>query len=695
MRFIKKAALWGSICGVIAVGVFTAVHWDSISWRLQLYQRKLGGGLGDLSWKELVEFTAGRDRFAIGRPISEGRSIEAAVTNPYTSTDDHRLGAQLFHARCIECHGNDASGGAHGPSLLRPTFDHGDSDFAVYKVLRDGILGTPMAPTHLSFDERWRLVGYLRTLQHRFLAKAARPAPEISVTAEDIRFAGQRTDQWLTYSGSLNGMRFTPLAQITAANVNRLRLKWVRQLATEATITEATPLVINGVMYFSEPVNNVVALDVRTGALLWRVERELPADLPVCCGRVNRGLAARGGALFLGTLDGHLLALDASTGNTLWDATVADPSKGYSITVAPLAFRDSVVVGISGGEYGIRGFLAAYDVHSGKQQWKFYTIPAPGEPGHESWQNDAWRTGGGPTWVTGSYDPEHDLLYWGVGNPAPDYQGAVRPGDNLYTDSVIALHAASGRLAWHFQFTPHDEHDWDSNQTPILTDLVVRGTKRQVICWANRNGFYYVLDRVTGEFLTATAFSKLNWASGTDSRGRPILTDSGQVTMGGALTYPGVGGATNWQPPAFNPKLGSIFIPANEQGSVFTKTAKDEVERGQQGLYVGSGAANSTGIIPFVRSLDAATGKRRWEYASPLITRGAGGFTGLLATGGGLVFGASGGTIFALDAASGKERWRLFLGGNTFAPPISFTIDGRQVIAIAAGRAMFVFEPSS
>ena len=256
-----------------------------------------------------------------------------------------------------------------------------------------------------------------------------------------------------------------------------------------------------------------MALNATTGQEIWRFERTLPSNLPVCCQRVNRGLAILGGTLFVGTLDAKLIALDAKSGEVRWQTDVADTSAGYTITVAPLIAKDAVIIGVSGGEFGIRGFLSAYDASNGKMRWRFYTIPAPGEAGHESWKNDAWKTGGGPTWVTGSFDPDLNLLYWGVGNPSPNYAGETRPGDNLFSNSVVALDAGTGKLVWHFQFTPHDEHDWDSNQTPVLADIDIAGARRKVICWANRNGFYYVLDRTSGEFLVGRPFVEVTWAS--------------------------------------------------------------------------------------------------------------------------------------------------------------------------------------
>jgi alcohol dehydrogenase (cytochrome c) len=394
--------------------------------------------------------------------------------------------------------------------------------------------------------------------------------------------------------------------------------------------------------------------------------------------------------LFLGSLEGYLVAINATNGSVIWQTAVANPSDGFTMTGAPLIVNGSVVVGVAGGEFGIRGFLAAYDAETGRQQWKFYTIPGPGEFGHDTWKNDAWRTGGGPTWITGSYDPSLDLLYWGVGNPAPDEQGDVRPGDNLFTDSIIALHASSGKLAWYFQFTPHDDHDWDAAQTPILADILIKGLLRRVICVANRNGFYYVLDRTTGEFLVGVPFVEQNWAKGLDSAGRPILSSDEGVSSSGRLTRPGVGGGVNWQNAAFDHNSGLIFVPATESVSVFTKALNPK--RGDFGFYPGSAGLDAEPYHSVVRALDAATGAKKWECFAPNWKESfASGYSGLLATGGGLVFGASEGFAFAIDSATGRELWRVFLGGDTYAAPISFTVDGRQVILVSAGRALFEF----
>ena len=490
-----------------------------------------GGPRSGLSWRELWFMTHAQGGFGLEGVVSYGYSLEGTVLNPYLTSTDHQRGAETFQAHCLVCHGKDGIGG-YAPPLNRSPFRHGDSDLTIYKIVRDGIPGAGMPRIPMSPLERWQLVGHLRTLQQggSKLNSGQLPPAELQVSSEQIRSAGSRPDQWLTYSGSLDGHRYTPLTEITPENVARLRVRWVHQFdTTESTKIESTPIVAGGTIFTTEPPNNVVALETGTGAEKWQYRRSLPDKLPVCCARTNRGLAVLGNVLFLGSLDCNLVAINATTGSVIWQTPVCNPADGVTMTGAPLIVNDSVVVGVAGGEYGIRGFLAAYDAKTGRQKWKFNTIPGPGEFGHETWNNDAWRTGGGPTWITGSYDPSLDLIYWGVGNPAPGLQGDVRPGDNLFTDSVIALHASSGKLAWYFQFTPHDEHDWDAVQTPILADLPIKGVLRRVLCVANRNGFYYVLDRATGEFLVGVPFVEQNWAKGLDSAGRPILSADARV----------------------------------------------------------------------------------------------------------------------------------------------------------------------
>jgi alcohol dehydrogenase (cytochrome c) len=462
----------------------------------------------------------------------------------------------------------------------------------------------------------------------------------------------------------------------------------VRQLPAIDDKIEATPLVANDVIFVSVPPY-VLALRAKTGEILWQHERKAPGDLPICCGRVSRGLAIASDAVLVGTLDAHLIALDANSGRLRWEVEVADSAKGYSITGAPLVLGKKVVVGVSGGEYGARGMIAAYDVATGKLQWQFNTIPGPGSVGHETWKSDAWHNGGGAAWVTGSYDPSLNLLYWGIGNPSPVYAGDVRPGDNLFTESVVALRADTGELAWYFQFTPHDEHDWDSAQTPVLADLPVDGAPRRLMLWANRNGFFYALDRATGAFVRGTAFVHQTWAQYLSVTGRPVLTATGEVSERGSVVSPGVEGGTNWQASAYDPSQQLYFVHAKESSSIFSKSTPDRVKHSNGQLYVGSGAAAASPTTFIVRALDAKTGNKVWEYPSP--DGSDGGTSGLLATEGNLVFGCSGGVLFALDSRTGAELWRVALGAATYAPPISVNIDGKETILVSAGRALFAF----
>jgi alcohol dehydrogenase (cytochrome c) len=689
------------ICFVLAVA-FAVLSlpkgWTGkqVAWRAQLFAKKAEGQVPDLSWHELWFMTHVRGGFGLEEFANLGFSLEGAVQSPFSSSEDTQAGGRIFAEKCVVCHGDSGRGGI-APALNHAGFSHGDSDLAIYKVIRNGIPEAGMPRFALSNLDRWQIVGYLRTLQLHDASQSAQAlaTADIQVNSEEIRTAGSKTDQWLTYSGSLDGHRYTPAAEITRNNVSRLRLRWIHQYGTtEFEKAESTPIVVGGVIFMTEPPSNVVALDAASGAVRWQYRRSLPDKIPTCCGRVNRGLAVLGNSLYLGSLDCYLVALDAKTGGVIWQSQVCSPSDGYAMTGAPLIVNESVVVGVTGGEYGARGFVAAFDAKTGRLQWKFNTIPGPGEFGHDTWKNDAWKTGGAPTWITGSYDPSLDLLYWGVGNPSPEFQGDVRSGDNLFANSVVAVHASTGKLAWYFQFTPHDEHDWDATQTPIIADIPIKGVPRHVLCIPDRNGFYYVLDRATGEFLLGVPFVEENWAKGLDSAGRPILSSNGEASAAGRIVRPGAGGGINWQNTAFDKKIGVIYVPATEGASIFTKA--EHPERGDLGFYPGSSGGDY--VVPeehVVRALDAATGTKkweRWERSLPSSEKSLfRGYSGLLATGGGLVFGASGGFVFAIDSATGTELWRVNLGGDTYAPPISFTVDGHQVILVSAGRALFMF----
>ena len=440
---IKKLVISAAVI-VIGTICAEALHWhpsywksvvsleDHIAWRARLYLLKAQGGVPEISWTELWELTRPYGGFVgyVGNTVKSGQSLAAGLSySQYASDSDREAGARIFRERCTGCHGSDGSGGLHGPSLTRSRYKHGDSDLAIYKILRDGIPGTGMPSADLPLRELMQVTAAVRMLQLHSSedqnSGASRLA--IQVSSERLQAAGTNPDEWLTYSGSYNGWRHTSLAEITPANVAQLKLRWIKQFDTNDPYIEATPLVIDGVVFMTVPASNVLALDAKTGDVLWEYDRPIPDDLPLSGARVNRGLAVNRSTLFLGSLDGYLVAINANDGKVIWQTLVASPSDGYSITGAPLVVNNSVVVGIAGGEFGIRGFLAAYDVSTGQQQWKFQTIPGPGEFGHETWENDAWRTGGGSTWNTGSYDPSTELLYWGVGNPSPDFSRRRAP----------------------------------------------------------------------------------------------------------------------------------------------------------------------------------------------------------------------------------------------------------------------------
>src|SRR5881409_1614514 len=388
-----------------------------------------------------------------------------------------------------------------------------------------------------------------------FLVSLVMPILRAQVLNDRLPRAAAEPHNWMMYSGTYASQRYSTLSQINPSNVKNLEQKWIFQ-AESLEKFETTPLVVDGIMYITQAPSDALALDAKTGRVFWIYRYYPSADVKPCCGSVNRGLAILGDTLFLATLDAHLVALDAKTGKPLWNTKVADSAAGYAMTVAPLVVKDKVIVGVAGGEFGIRGFIAAFDARTGREAWRFYTIPGPGEPGHDTWKGDAWEHGGGSVWTTGSYDPDLNLTYWGTGNPGPDWNSDARPGDNLYSDSAIALDPDTGKLKWYFQFTPHDDFDFDSVQVPVLADLEWKGQKRKVILWANRNGFFYVLDRATGKFLLGKPFVKITWASGFDEKGRPTRVEGQAPSLEGTLVYPGNPGGTSWYSPSYSPGTG-------------------------------------------------------------------------------------------------------------------------------------------
>jgi alcohol dehydrogenase (cytochrome c) len=506
------------------------------------------------------------------------------------------------------------------------------------------------------------------------------------VPYERIVQARRDPGNWLTYSGGYASHRHSPLAEITTENVAQLKAAWIYQIGKPGLV-ETTPLVVDGVMYITEPPSTVTALDVRSGRPLWTWSPVMPRDVRfIGFPPVNRGVAILDETVFVGTLDAHLVALDAKSGTVRWDVVVADNATGHSITVAPLALDGKVVVGISGGEAGIRGFLDAYDAKTGKRLWRFWTIPGPGEEGNETWGGESWKTGAGPTWVTGSFDPALNLVYWGVGNPGPDWNGDLRPGDNLYTCSLIALDADTGKLKWHFQFTPHDIHDWDACQIPVLVDGEFQGRPRRLIATANRNAFYYLLDRETGEFLLGSPYAKQTWAKGLGARGRPIRIPGTEPSEEGTLVYPSLQGATNWFSPSYSPRTGLFYVAVRQMGAYYFK-GEAEYEPGKPFLGGGEQALAGDEASGVIRALNVMTGKKQWEF--PLHSPP---WAGVLSTAGGLVFGGTNeGNFFALDDTTGEVRWQFQTGGAIRANPMSFSIDRRQHVAIAAGTAILVF----
>ncbi len=512
------------------------------------------------------------------------------------------------------------------------------------------------------------------------------PSAIPAAPADELTAADRSPHNWLTYSGNYQAHRHSGLREISAANAAGLELKWAYQ-AKVVEKFETTPLVVDGVMYITTPPSDVVALDAASGVRLWEYKRRMPPKTQVCCGQVNRGLAVSGRRLFLGTVDAHVVALDRLSGNVLWDTQMIDYKDGYSVTHAPLVVKDKVIVGVAGGEYGVRGFLDAYDVATGARRWRFQLSPGPGEFGNETWAGDSWKTGGASIWITGSYDPDLNLTYWGTGNPGPDWNGDARKGDNLFSCSVVALDADSGERKWHFQFTPHDEHDWDATQIMVLVDKPFRGRRRKLLLNANRNGFYYVLDRATGEFLHGKAYVKQTWAKGLDDRGRPLRLPGTFPTAEGTHVYPQVAGGTNWMSPAFNPSTGLLYVPVREGGSLYYQGEADYKpgRRFQGGYFNNEKVAGDW--YGAVRALDPLTGDTKWEHRLGIPP-----WAGLMSTAGGLVFaGTEDGYFKALDAQTGRELWHANLGGRVIANPMSFAVNGRQRVAIAAGSALFVF----
>jgi alcohol dehydrogenase (cytochrome c) len=558
----------------------------------------------------------------------------------------------------------------------------------VAEVVREKSL---MPKVEATLSEMRNLIAYLSRLTTGLNAKATLAgATEMGAGIPFADVAQPKPGTWPTYHGNLGGNRFSPLDQINTSNVQHLAPKWMFTIQGAPRDLEVTPVVAGGVMYVTS-VNEAFALDARSGREIWHYSRpRTPGLAGDAASGINRGVALLGDRVFMVTDNAHLIALHRYTGQLLWDVEMADSRQNYGATSAPLVANDVVISGVSGGDEGVRGFLDAYRASTGAHVWRFWTVPARGEPGSETWVGRAIEHGCAATWLTGTFDPESRLLYWPTGNPCPDYNGDERKGDNLYSCSVLALDPDTGKLKWYYQFTPHDLHDWDATETPMLVDAQFRGQHRKLMLQGNRNGFFYVLDRLTGKVLLAEPFVKnVTWASGIGPDGRPKLLPGNEPTVGGQRVCPAVAGATNWTSTAFSPVTGLFYLFAEESCSIYSKN--DQWWEAGKSFYGGgtrrAGGGNAEGT--FLKAIDIQTGKTVWEI--PDVGGGILG-SGLMATAGDLVFyGDGNGAFIAADARNGKLLWHFNAGQKWKAGPMTYTVDGNQYIGVAAGSTILAF----
>jgi alcohol dehydrogenase (cytochrome c) len=530
------------------------------------------------------------------------------------------------------------------------------------------------------------MLGLLTVMMHVPLTGQEHSMAVGGVQAEDLLVSPAGAN-WTSYNGDYTGRRYSALREINAKNVQQLRAAWVFHPGNSQHL-EATPIVVRGVMFVTS-ANDVFALDARTGRQLWHHHRPVSSGLlDDAAAHKNRGVGVWQNSVFVETDDAHLLALDARSGGLLWDVEYADKTKHYGATSAPLVVKNEVVVGTSGGDSGVRGFLAAFDAATGKKRWQRWTIPAPGEFGSASWPGDSYLHGGGTTWMPGTYDPELNLLYWTTSNGSPDFEGTSRPGDDLYTACVLALDPDSGEMKWYFQFTPHDLYDYDATETPVLIDIVEDGVPRRLLAQANRNGYFYVLDRAYGKFLRATPFvKKLNWAQGVDAAGRPILT--GRIpTPEGTYICPGITGATNWYSPSYNPDTGLFYVLALEDCNLFFSKPRKFVV-GETFYNTGTTSPPTEKAQKVLLALSPTDGRTVWSYAQVGTEKSWG---GTLTTAGGLVFfGDDSDSFEAVDAATGHMLWHFNAGQSIRASPMTYAVDGTQFVTISAGSDVFSF----
>ncbi len=634
-------------------------------------------------------------------------------TLPAQDADPGRV---VFEGRCARCHGADGNGGELGPAIRRRLPALNNDQLA--KLIRTGLPGG-MPPSQLSDAEMEPLTRFLRTLQPRnFRREVVRQKVEttdgktldgevrnqgfddLQLLTDDhrvhlLRRAGDKfrevtsSTDWPGYNGDPGGNRYTTLAQITKANVARLGPKWVFTLPNAARL-QVTPVVVGGIMYVSV-ANECYALDAGTGREIWHYRRPPTPGLPsAAVGGTNRGVATAGDRVFMSTDHAHLIALNRFTGELIWDTEMADWHLNYFSTSAPLAVGNLVVAGTGGGEHGARGFLAAFDQTTGKEAWRFWTVPKPGESPSDSWQGKGIEHPGAPTWFTGTYDSQLDTVYWPTGNPSAEYNGDDRQGDNLYSDCILALDAKTGKLKWYYQSTPHDLWDWDATETPVVLDTAWEGKPRKLLIQANRNGFFYVFDRTNGKLLLAKPFvTNLNWASGIGADGRPIKLPHMEPSVEGTKVCPSQDGATNWFSPSYNPATGLYYVQTFEKCSVYTKRDPGAWTPGKE--YLGGSQRRPDGEKPkrILKAIDIRTGTIAWNLPQPGPAESWG---GTLSTATGLViFGEEGGALMAADAVSGKPLWSFQTNQTWKASPMTYQFDGKQYVAVAAGPSIIAF----
>jgi alcohol dehydrogenase (cytochrome c) len=651
-----------------------------LRWRADTILLQVTGRIPDVSLPQLLRMMWPHSGQIDLSDLPGTRNPYAVIIVPPLSADEKAAGRARFAEHCAGCHGPDGAGGV-APALVGRTLTHGETPWALYRTIQLGVPGSAMPPHPLTSVQLWELVSYVRSLRRRSGAATMPAGVKARLDSVDVPYAQLAREanpgaDWPTYGGSYASDRFSTLAEIDTRNVSRLALRWLYPFPGNRWRIECSPLVSNGIMYVTGPEGQVMALDARTGVKLW--EHDHPFQL---IGRgegpmgQNRGVALLGRRVFVATWNSTLTALSAATGKVLWERRVG-AYPGTWISAAPLAFGHLVVVGVTTPPVQGRGYLAAYDVRTGKLRWRFMTIPGPGQPGHDSWAGDSWRVGGAGPWMTGSYDPATDVLYWGVGGARPDFDASTREGNDLYSDSLLALRGSTGKLLWYFQSTPGDTHDWDAVQVPMLADRRVDGHEEHRVLWANRNGFYYVLDRSNGAFIRGIPFVRENWAIGLDARGHPVPAPL-KHGMAGEVVFPSANGATNWWPPSYDPDLELTFIPVLIQGMTFFPThyslPKPELS-----------------FRTAIRAVDAYSGKVVWEHPEPTRANDLV-VSGLLSTRGGLVFGAADNRFFALDARSGRMLWSAGTAGTTYAAPVTFAVSGRQFVSVVIGRSLLTF----